>query len=263
MRVMQRTFQGLVDHPLPVLAVAALLVLLSVRLVPGLLFYASADALVLEGDRSLDYAREIGARYGSEDFLLVTYQPDEELFSDATLARLSALRDELAALDTVSSVVSILDVPLLYSPKVGLSQLGDPLPRLGDGQVDRRQAAQEFLNSPIYKGLLTNADNSVTALQVNFERDEKYFRLLNRREDLRRRDREQKLDGSGRAQLAEAEVSQLAEVLAAAGSRYKSIKPGTWPQQASLAAEDKWDELKALKDRISGGVIVDEAEQDA
>jgi predicted flap endonuclease-1-like 5' DNA nuclease len=59
------------------------------------------------------------------------------------------------------------------------------------------------------------------------------------------------------AQLASAEVSQLAEILAAAGSRYRTMKPDTWPQQASLAAESKWDELKALKGRISGGVLVD------
>jgi len=58
-------------------------------------------------------------------------------------------------------------------------------------------------------------------------------------------------------QLADAEVSQLAEILAAAGSRYRTMKPGTWPQQASLAAEAKWDELKALQGRISGGVLVD------
>jgi trigger factor len=59
------------------------------------------------------------------------------------------------------------------------------------------------------------------------------------------------------AQLASAEIGQLAEILAAAGSHYRSMKPDTWPQQASLAAESKWDELKALQGRISGGVLVD------
>jgi predicted RND superfamily exporter protein len=205
MRAMQRTFQGLVDHPFVVLVVVCALVVLVGRFAPDLKFDASADALTLEGDRSLDYAREIGERYTSEDFLLVTYEPDADLFSDEVLQRLAALRDELAALDSVSSVVSILDVPLLYSPQVSLGNLGKTLPRLSDGQVDRSLAAQEFLHSPIYEGLLTNADNSVTALQVNLQRDETYFRLLTQREDLRAQSRERQLDAQQRRALAQAE----------------------------------------------------------
>jgi trigger factor len=60
------------------------------------------------------------------------------------------------------------------------------------------------------------------------------------------------------SQLADTEVSRLAEILTAAGSRYRMMKPDTWPQQARLAAEAKWDELQELQGRISGGVIVDQ-----
>lgn len=37
------------------------------------------------------------------------------------------------------------------------------------------------------------------------------------------------------------------------GSRYKMHDPETWSQQASLAAEGKWDELNALKESLIGG----------
>ncbi len=40
--------------------------------IPTLQLDASADALVLEGDESLAYYRDISKRYGSEDFLLVS-----------------------------------------------------------------------------------------------------------------------------------------------------------------------------------------------
>ncbi|MCB0729675.1 MAG: 50S ribosomal protein L17 [Ignavibacteriae bacterium] len=55
------------------------------------------------------------------------------------------------------------------------------------------------------------------------------------------------------AQLAETEVEKLNEILAEAGGRYKSHDPSTWPQQAKLAADGKWDELKALQDELDGG----------
>ena len=31
------------------------------------------------------------------------------------------------------------------------------------------------------------------------------------------------------------------------------FSPETWPQQAQLAADGKWDELKALQDELDGG----------
>ena len=56
------------------------------------------------------------------------------------------------------------------------------------------------------------------------------------------------------AQLAKTPVSTLSDILHKAGSRYASHNPGTWPQQAQLAADGKWDELKALQVALDGGV---------
>jgi predicted flap endonuclease-1-like 5' DNA nuclease len=56
------------------------------------------------------------------------------------------------------------------------------------------------------------------------------------------------------AQLAKQSVPQMQKVLDDAGARFKLAKPGTWAQQAALAAENKWSDLKALQDKLSGGV---------
>jgi predicted flap endonuclease-1-like 5' DNA nuclease len=53
--------------------------------------------------------------------------------------------------------------------------------------------------------------------------------------------------------LAAAEVSRIQGILDEAGSRYKLAVPRTWSQQASLAAEGKWAELKALQDELQAG----------
>ncbi len=185
MRPIYRGFELIEKHYKLVLLISLALLALLAWHAPQLKFDASADSLVLQGDKSLGYAREIGKRYATEDFLLVVVEPEGELFSQPVLDRLGRLQDQLAAIEGVSSVASILDVPLLYSPKVALNQLSDDLPTLADPAVDRKLAAQEFLHSPIYRDLLTNADNSITALQVNLQRDETYFALLDVRERLR------------------------------------------------------------------------------
>ncbi len=55
------------------------------------------------------------------------------------------------------------------------------------------------------------------------------------------------------AQLAEANVENLKEILEAAGSRYAVHNPATWPQQAALARDGKMDELKKLQDELNAG----------
>jgi len=54
-------------------------------------------------------------------------------------------------------------------------------------------------------------------------------------------------------QLADSNVDHLKEILQAAGDRYKIHDPATWPQQADLAAQGKWEELKQLQDDLIGG----------
>ncbi len=55
------------------------------------------------------------------------------------------------------------------------------------------------------------------------------------------------------AALADTDPEKIREILAEAGSRYKVHDPTTWPRQAALAAEGKWDELAALQDQLKGG----------
>jgi predicted RND superfamily exporter protein len=171
--------------------------------IPTMQLDASADALVLEGDTSLEYYREISKRYGAEDFLLVTYQPKNDLFAPEQLKTLGELRRRMAALPNVSSVNSILDVPLLQSPRVSLSQVtsGD-IPTLRTPGIDIEQVKRELATSPIYKSLLTSADGRTTALQVNLQRDERYFKLLDERDVLRAK--------AGKNTLTDAEDTELA-----------------------------------------------------
>ena len=56
------------------------------------------------------------------------------------------------------------------------------------------------------------------------------------------------------AELAATSVDKLSEILAEAGSRYASKNPGTWPEQAKLAAEGNWEVLKDLQEKLKGGL---------
>jgi len=54
-------------------------------------------------------------------------------------------------------------------------------------------------------------------------------------------------------ELANTDVAKIQGILNDAGNRYKLADPGTWPKQAELAADGKWDELTEYQDFLQGG----------
>lgn len=160
---------------------------------------ASADSLVLENDEDLAYFREISKRYGSSEFLIITYQPTTApLFSRESLQHIDRLRQRIAAMPRVESVYTILDVPLLFSPKLSFRELAGGYRTLQDSEVDLQLARDEFTQTnPLYRGLLVNPEGNTTALLVNMARDETYYRLLNQRNSLRKAHRADELTEAG------------------------------------------------------------------
>jgi len=141
---------------------------------------ASTETLIIETDEDLRYSRLIKSRYGGYDYLLITYSPKTDLFSDESLKKLAQLRDDLKKTKRVTSVVSILDAPLLESPPVPIRELTNSIQTLESPTVDRKLARIEFKDSPLYQNLLVSPDLKTTGLQINFPIDEVYQGLLAR-----------------------------------------------------------------------------------
>ncbi len=167
---------------------------------------ASSETLVLENDEDLRYSRLITSRYSKHEFLILTYSPKDDLFSEKTLANLKGLRNDLKSLKRVLSVVSILDVPLMESPRVSLDKFTSDLPTLESPTVDMDLAMIELRDSPLYRDLLVSSDMKTTAILINFPADQVYQDLLSRRNLLRQK----KSNGTMTSQQ-HAEFKQVAE----------------------------------------------------
>ena len=154
---------------------------------------ASAETLLLEDDKDLAFTRKVNARYGTSDFLVLTYSPQEELLVDSTLNSLRKLSAELLALDRVESIDSILNVPLLESPPKPIKELIKNVPTLESPGIDKALAKKEFLKSPIYRDNLVSPDFKTTALLINLHDDTLYSELLKKRNSLRKKQKEETL----------------------------------------------------------------------
>ena len=145
---------------------------------------ASSDALVLESDESLKTYREAEDEFGDSSFLIVTYEPKNELFSEYSLKKISQLESDLKNIDGVDSVLSILDAPIFFQPRVGLSEVSDNLKNLTDPEVDLNLAKEEIINNPIYKELIISNDGKTTAMQVVLKGNKEYNQLINSRYEI-------------------------------------------------------------------------------
>ena len=188
--IMIKTFftrytQLVVNYPGWVLIAIGLISAFLALGLPNFKLDASGDSLTLENDQDLDYYREVASDYQSGDFLIVTFKPNKDLFSDDSLELLADLKHDLSFVGGVASINSILNVPLLYSPKQSIAEiLKGPRTLLMEG-VDRQMAKEEFLTSPVYKELILGPDGQTTALQLNLKVDDKYIALVRARDQLR------------------------------------------------------------------------------
>ena len=56
------------------------------------------------------------------------------------------------------------------------------------------------------------------------------------------------------ADVAKGDAEKIKEILTEASSRMAHLDPTSWPKQAKMAADGKWDELKEWQDNVKGGV---------
>jgi predicted RND superfamily exporter protein len=171
-------------QPLATLIVITSVVVFFLLYIPDFELDASADSLVLENDASLKSYRSIRDQYGSDDFLIVTYSPEQPLFSEAVLADITQLRDELGQLEQVDNVISMLDVPLVDSPPMTLAEIARKVRTLESDDVDIELAEQEMRKSPLYENLLVNSEGDTTAMQVNLVTNQRLLDLINNRDKL-------------------------------------------------------------------------------
>ena len=128
---------------------------------------ASSDTLLLEDDDDLKFYRDTNKTFGGGgDFLIVTYSPFDELFTQETLTKIEELSDELEGLEEIDSVLNFLDVPLLESPRQSISEIASNPISLRKKNVDLSLAKKEFSSNPVYRGLLVSEQLDTVALQA-------------------------------------------------------------------------------------------------
>jgi predicted RND superfamily exporter protein len=130
---------------------------------------ASSETLLIEGDPDLAYLNEVTERYGSKDFLILTYTPNEGMITDSSINNLLSLKYKIQSLNWVHSVITLLDIPLLDNSDAPLQERLEGFKTLKDEGVDRNRGFKEILNSPVFRNFVISENGNTSGIIVNIK----------------------------------------------------------------------------------------------
>ncbi len=140
---------------------------------------ASSETLLIEGDPDLAYLKEITKRYGSKEFLILTYTPNEGMVTDNSINNLLSLKYKIQSLNWVHSVITLLDVPLLTNSDAPLQERLENFKTLKDEDVDKSRGFKEILNSPVFRNFVISENGNTSGIIVNIKKNKKLENIEN------------------------------------------------------------------------------------
>jgi len=140
---------------------------------------ASSETLLIENDPDLAYLKEVTERYGSKDFLILTYTPNEGMVSDNSINNLLSLKYKIQSLNWVHSVITLLDVPLLSNSDAPLQERIESFKTLKDEGVNKSRGFKEILNSPVFRNFVISENGNTSGIIVNIKENKKLENIEN------------------------------------------------------------------------------------
>ncbi len=132
---------------------------------------ASSETLLIEGDPDLEYLKKISERYGSKEFLILTYTPNENMVSESSINNLLSLKYKIQSLDWVHSVVTLLDVPLLDNSDAPLQERIQNFKTLKDENVNKERGFKEIISSPVFRNFVISEDGKTSGVIVYIKKN--------------------------------------------------------------------------------------------
>ena len=144
---------------------------------------ASSETLLIEGDPDLTYLQEITERYGSKDFLVLTYTPNEGMVTNNSINNLLSLKYKIQSLSWVHSVITLLDIPLLENSDAPLQERLESFKTLKDEDVDKDRGFKEILNSPFFRNFVISENGNTSGIIVYIKENKKLENIENLSKD--------------------------------------------------------------------------------
>ena len=174
--------KNIIEKPKIIFLILSVILIISLVFSKNFRLDASSETLLIDGDPDLKYLNEVNKRYGSKEFLVLTYTPKEKMISDSSVNNLLSLKYKIQSLDWVHSVITILDIPLLNTKDETLNDKLQNFSTLKSDGVNREEGFNEILNSPVFKNFVISEDGETSGIIVYLKKKEIEPNFKNKKE---------------------------------------------------------------------------------
>ena len=171
-------FSKIVKFPLFSILILAVILLFSLYHIKDFRLDASADSLILESDKDLMIYREVMNKYSTEDFIILTVtSKNKTIFDRDNIEVIRLMGEDLKNMRNVSSINSIVDIPLIESSNLPIAEMIENVPNILSDNINQKKAEKEILESPVYRDLIISRDRKTSAIQVNLKKNKELSNL--------------------------------------------------------------------------------------
>ena len=174
--------KNIIEKPKIIFLILSVILIISLVFSKNFRLDASSETLLIDGDPDLKYLNEVNKRYGSKEFLVLTYTPKEKMISDSSVNNLLSLKYKIQSLEWVHSVITILDIPLLNTKDETLNDKLQNFSTLKSDGVNREEGFNEILNSPVFKNFVISEDGETSGIIVYLKKKEIEPNFKNKKE---------------------------------------------------------------------------------
>ena len=174
----ERLYQNIVlEKPKLILSILILCILSFGYFSKDFKLDASSDTLLLENDPDFLYLKEITERYGTNEFLILTYEPKKKITHNDSINELLNIKSDIQKFTWVKSVITILDIPLLENSDENITETLRNYKTLKDKNVDKEKGFNEIKKSPVFKDFIISEDGTVSSIIVNIKNNKNSINL--------------------------------------------------------------------------------------
>ena len=196
-------FSKIVKFPLFSVLILAAILLFSLYHIKDFRLDASADSLILESDKDLMIYRDVMKKYATEDFVILTVtSKNKTIFDRDNIEVIRLIKEDLKGMRNVSSINSIVDIPLIESSNLPIAEMIENVPNILSDSINQKKAEKEILESPVYRDLIISKDRKTSAIQVNLKKNEELSNLAFEKAELIMKKNQGELNSDDQIQLS-------------------------------------------------------------
>ena len=138
---------------------------------------ASSDSLILQNDKTFKFFNYYNEIFPSRNFLVLAIE-SEKIIDDNYIKNLNKLKNKLISIPGIESILSLVDLPILFSNNLSLKDLNaENIENINNTKFSLNKILEEFSKNPIFVDQMINKNKTVSSMIIYLDENKEFNKL--------------------------------------------------------------------------------------